>query len=601
MDAVSAEIVIACRSSARALWPLLTDTERLNRMVGMAQVTTEALVNDSAARYLVSTRLGGFPVTFEELPFEWVYPESYRILRRMRTGPLETLEMAYRLVPRPDGGTSVELRLTLTPRYRILGPLLGLMADRTLAGFRAAILALDAAHASGLGAEPLAGRVREEALTRAASELRVTIPSPIVDRLAHLVRTGDELEVGRIRPFALADAWALDRRELLHACLAAVRAGLFDLHWEIVCPSCRTATVTLPSLASLADHGACQLCDIQFAVDLDEAVEATFTPARAVRPVDLGPYCIGGPARTPHVLAQAILPASGEARLKAPSEPGSYRLFLRGGRAHPVTVVEGAPSEQRAPRALLASPQASEPTSPLQIAPEGALLVENPDAVESHAKLERISFGDQAAKARVVMTMPGFRRDFSNDILRPGMALQVARVGIFFSDLTGSTQLYADAGDAAAFKLVHDHFELVTGLLEKSGGTLVKTIGDAVMAAFDDDLDGLLAAVAILHAFDTFRAQGDHRARTHLKLGVFGGPCYAVTANGVLDYFGQTVNLAARLQAEARSGELVVPEALCERALATKAIPDFFVRERYEARLKGIPKPLAVARIKVGK
>jgi class 3 adenylate cyclase len=599
MEAVSAEIAVVCKSPARALWGVLTDTERLNRMVGMSKLSTEPIDDASAARYLVSTRLGGFSVKFEELPFEWAYPESYRILRRMRNGPLEVLEMAYHLVPLAEGGTRVEVTLTLTPRYRILSPFLGLMADRTLASFRVAILALDAELASGKKSAERPELVNEEALARAATALRQTEPEAVVDALTTLLREGADVDVGRIRPFALADEWGRDRREILRACLGAVRAGLLDLHWEVVCPSCRTATQAIPSLASLTEHGACQLCEIQFAVDLDEAVEASFTPSPAVRAVDLGPYCIGGPSRTPHVLAQALLPPAGEARLKGPAEPGQYRLFLRGGVALPVEIREGAPAEQRATRALLGPREG--PPAPLLLAPAGTLVVENPGAGESHAKLERVTWSDQAARARVVMTMPGFRRDFSGDILRPGMALKVARVGIFFSDLTGSTQLYTDAGDAAAFKLVHDHFEVVIGLIEKSGGSLVKTIGDAVMAVFADDLDGLIASVAILHAFEDFRAQGEHRGRTHIKLGVFGGPCYAVTANERLDYFGQTVNLSARLQAEARSGELVVPEELCDRALAARAIPASFVRERYAARLKGVTNPLAVARIKVGK
>jgi len=233
------------------------------------------------------------------------------------------------------------------------------------------------------------------------------------------------------------------------------------------------------------------------------------------------------------------------------------------------------------------------------VAPSGTLEIENPDLQESHAKIERAAWADQAAKARAVVTMPGFRRDFSHDILRPGMALKVARVGLFFSDLTGSTQLYSDTGDAAAFKLVQDHFDVVVELIEKHRGSLVKTIGDAVMASFADDLDGLLAAVAILHAFEAFRSAHPDRRRIHIKLGVYGGSCYAVTANNVLDYFGQTVNIAARLQGEARSGELVVPAELAERALAEKAIPPEFIKERYEARLKGVEQPIAAVRIQV--
>jgi class 3 adenylate cyclase len=179
------------------------------------------------------------------------------------------------------------------------------------------------------------------------------------------------------------------------------------------------------------------------------------------------------------------------------------------------------------------------------------------------------------------------------------MALKVARVGIFFSDLTASTQLYTTVGDAAAFKLVHDHFDVVSSLIEKNRGTLVKTIGDAVMAVFSDDLDGLLSSVAILHAFEDFRRDHEHRQLTHIKLGVFGGSCYVVTANGALDYFGQTVNIAARLQAEAKSGELVVEAELADRAVANKMLPAAFVVERYDAKLKGVDHPVRVARIRL--
>jgi class 3 adenylate cyclase len=195
--------------------------------------------------------------------------------------------------------------------------------------------------------------------------------------------------------------------------------------------------------------------------------------------------------------------------------------------------------------------------------------------------------------------MPGFRRDFSADILRPGTALKVARVGLLFTDLTGSTQLYTSVGDAAAFKLVHDHFDVVIALIEKHGGTLVKTMGDAVMGAFADDLDGLAAAVAIVHAFEDFRRDGEHRDRTHIKLGVYGGPCYVVTANGVLDYFGQTVNVAARMQAEAKSGEIVVEDTLAARAIERRILPEAFVAERYDARLKGVELPVRAARIRL--
>jgi class 3 adenylate cyclase len=596
MSEVVTELAVACRSDVHRLWDVLADTERTNRILGLARLTLEPIDGPSAARYRVRTSLGGLAVEYEERPFEWIYPRRFTILRVMRKGPLDALQISFAFEPGEDGGTTVRLRLALTPRVRILSPFLKIMGGMTMRGFEGYITRADAALVAGQPAVATPRHaVHEAAFARAGAALHKAEPErlALVERLlAHVAEAGD-LDASRLRPFALADDWSEDRHAVLGVCLSAVRAGLLDLRWEIVCPSCRVATDVLPSLSALSDHGACQLCDLDFAVDLEDAVEASFAPARAVREVDVGPYCIGGPARTPHVLTQAILPAHGEATLACPAEPGRYRLFVRGGAATAVDVQPGAPGQARL--------RADAPGrgGPLVVAPEGVIVVENAGDAELHAKIERAAVADQAARARVVTTMPAFRRDFSHDILRPGLALKVARVGLFFSDLTGSTQLYTDAGDATAFKLVHDHFDVVIGLLERHQGALVKTIGDAVMAVFADDLDGLVASVAILHAFEDFRRQGGVRDRTHLKLGVFGGSCYAVTANGVLDYFGQTVNLAARLQGEARSGELVVEESLADRAIEARAIPAAFVVERYLARLKGVAEPLRLARLRV--
>ena len=594
MAVVASEIAVACQSEARALWDALADTERLNRAVGMEKLSVSALADTSAARYVVSTRLSGFPVEYEERPFEWVYPESFRILRKMRSGPAASIELSFRLSPRPGGGTTVAVRVAVVPAFPLLGRVMKFVAAQAVKRFAAEIQGIDDGLRAGSRGKPRIprGALHRDALARAEGTLASLAERDLARRLVRYVAEADDVDVGRIRPFALADAWGVDRRALLATCLSAVRAGLLELRWGLNCPSCRDPSEQIPTLAALPEHGTCQLCELQFAVDLDEAVEALFSPSRAVRAVDLGTYCIGGPALTPHVLTQTIVPARGAGELKCPAEEGRFRLFIRGGATLPLEVVNGAPASVRT------SVGADAPRS-LSVAPSGKLTVDNPRAEELHAKIERLAYTNQAATARAVMTMPGFRRDFSQDILRPGIALKVTRVGLFFSDLTGSTQLYADAGDAAAFKLVHDHFDVVIALIEKSGGTLVKTIGDAVMAAFADDLDGLLASVAILHAFEQFRRADPARERTNIKLGVFGGPCYAVTANDVLDYFGQTVNIAARLQGEARSGELVVTGELADRAVAARAIPEAFIRERYEARLKGVREPIPAARIRI--
>jgi class 3 adenylate cyclase len=213
-----------------------------------------------------------------------------------------------------------------------------------------------------------------------------------------------------------------------------------------------------------------------------------------------------------------------------------------------------------------------------------------------HVKIERLAFASAAATAHVVSTLDEFRTLFSKELLKRGTPLKVARATILFSDLTGSTALYTQVGDAAAFRLVDDHFDVLRGVVSANQGALVKTMGDAVMAAFVDVRQCVRAAREALERFEAFRAGQEHGALVGLKLGLFSGACYVVTANGVLDYFGQTVNVASRVQHLAGSGEIVIPEEI-HAALEPAEQSALVVRERFEARVKGVERPLALVRV----
>jgi class 3 adenylate cyclase len=233
------------------------------------------------------------------------------------------------------------------------------------------------------------------------------------------------------------------------------------------------------------------------------------------------------------------------------------------------------------------------------LAPGALIQITHEGDKQTHIKLERLLYASRAATAHVLSTLPEFRRDFSRDLLRPGTTLKVARVALLFTDLTDSTALYARVGDAKAFKVVHEHFDLLMSIIAKRRGTLVKTIGDAVMAAFVEERDAIAAAIEMLERFPTFRGGLPEANRTFLKVGVYAGPCYVVTANGILDYFGQTVNMAARLQGAAGAGEVILADAVADEAHQQGWLGAHAPGERFDAVLKGLDAPVRVARIHV--
>ena len=134
-----------------------------------------------------------------------------------------------------------------------------------------------------------------------------------------------------------------------------------------------------------------------------------------------------------------------------------------------------------------------------------------------------------------------------------------------FTDLKGSTSLYKAIGDAAAYKLVRDHFAYLTKVVEARRGTLIKTMGDAIMAAFSDGGDAVAAAISLQSGIADFNNGRDDDG-VILKIGLPQGACIAVTSDERLDYFGSMVNRAARLKGERRGGNIVLSTEMIESA-----------------------------------
>src|SRR3546814_20507646 len=126
-------------------------------------------------------------------------------------------------------------------------------------------------------------------------------------------------------------------------------------------------------------------------------------------------------------------------------------------------------------------------------------------------------------------------------LFRSGDEVAVARIALLFTDLRRSTDLYGRIGDAAAYHLVRDHFAYLGGIVRRHDGALVKTIGDAIMAAFARPADALAAALAIQRELAAFNAA--EASPLTIKLGLPQRTCIAVPLNQRLDHFGPTVNL----------------------------------------------------------
>jgi class 3 adenylate cyclase len=168
---------------------------------------------------------------------------------------------------------------------------------------------------------------------------------------------------------------------------------------------------------------------------------------------------------------------------------------------------------------------------------------------------------------------------------------------LLFTDLKGSTALYEAIGDLNAFALVQQHFDRLHDITVRHGGAVVKTIGDAVMASFSEPAAAVRAAIAML---DEIRAVGGGAAGRglHLKIGIHRGACIAVTLNDRLDYFGQTVNVAARVQALANADEIFVTRDIYDLPEVAGLFSGSFTVELRRAKLRGVHEEMPVYQVK---
>jgi class 3 adenylate cyclase len=408
-------------------------------------------------------------------------------------------------------------------------------------------------------------------------------PPDLVARLVNIIETADDILLARLRPYELADLWGAPRRSVLELCLWATRLGLLEFQWDILCPLCRNARESTPTLSRLNSAVHCDSCNIDVTANFDRSVELTFRPNPAVRRTEVGEFCAGSPHLTPHIVAQQLLRA-GEARsLTLPLEEGRYRMRLLN--ASGGQYLRAAPGGG-ADVTLRAGPGAWSGDEPLVgLTPTVNLL--NETGAPQLMMLERMTWTDKAVTAAEVTAMQLFRDLFSNEALRPGEQISVGSVTVLFTDLRESTRLYRDVGDAVAFGRVMSHFDILRDAIDAEQGALVKTIGDAVMAVFVHPLNAIRAILKAQH--ELAHPIGD-LLPLQVKAGIHYGPCIAVTLNNRLDYFGTTVNIAARLEGQSPTGGIVVsttvrndPEVLAY----FDSVQDMVCVEPFQGKLKG--------------
>ena len=545
-------------SSPEALWPLASDTNRFNRDTGLPPMELLGISNGAK---LVRFKIPLIDIRWEEDPFEWTYPYRFGILRRYKTGPLAEMRVDCQLQPLQPSGTRIVYDVHVKAA-NFLGEIsipvaIGVISAKR---FGDAFKAYDRITSGGGLIEinksgrklSQAGQGRFKVQSERLKDQGVD--DAILHHLFEYLNRADDLSIQRMRPFALADAWQANRRAVLETFLRATRTGTLDMYWDILCPECRGVTDDYTRLSDLHASAHCNTCQIDFTTNFDHNVEVIFRPNPTVRAVDATvEFCVGSPQRQPHIAFSLTVPPREELPFSTVLNQGRYSLRAFGLSGSQIVMAEN----EGADKITFYGNSKGWPTGITKLSLNPNIRLINETDQDLTFELVRTAWSDQAATAADVTTLQVFRDLFSSEVLRPGEEISVGATTLMFTDLRNSTKLYREIGDAPAFGRVREHFEILEQAVTAEGGSIVKTMGDAIMAAFRTPASALRAVWTVQQQLT---AQGE--PPLSLKAGIHHGPCIVVNLNDRLDYFGSTVNIAARLPNFSAGGEMILSEAI---------------------------------------
>ena len=477
----------------------------------------------------------------------------------------------------------------------------------------------------------MATLVDERMLDERLARLEAARPwSPrIVSRLEALIRADDDAALFRVNPFTFASERGLDAGETVDLFLHAAALGLFEMDWLLVCPRCACAVESFARLRAVLSRFRCPECHNDYEAAMDDFIAIYFTVSPQIcairhhRPETLEPFeymFVFKGVREGHTPAGAPYLDSVRAALRGVAylEPGTTTRFAFD--AAPVALagissdteagfvleVGGEPATLPQSLRLTYVGTGYEP-SHAALAPGPVLLeVENPGTDRGVLALLQVSPGDDDGEepflrfdpyltGKHLLTSQTFRSLFRSEVVGGAQGLAIRDIALLFTDIRGSTALYQRIGDLNAYQLVQQHFDLLRETTVRHGGAIVKTIGDAVMAAYPDAAQAVAAALEMRGAIERFNEAQSERP-VSLKIGIHHGAAIAVTLNDELDYFGQTVNIASRVQEMADAEEIWITEEVWHYP-GVHALLEPYPAEERAAEFRGIERPMAVVRI----
>ena len=547
------------RSSAEALWPYLSNTDRVNHAVGLPAVRYKTFQDPKLGmRRIATVRAMGMTMEWEEHPFEWIEGRRLSVLRQFPNGPFHWFTNIVELNPQSDGGTLVVQTLAMVPR-NFMGKLfarfqIGGKSERNFGRVYEKIDEYLQSNSTSVASNAYASSktiTREQKRRLSERFVRVresaqAIDPKVLDTLEQYLEFASDLDVARLRPLAFAERFGLKPDEVVEVCLLAAREGALILLWDILCPTCRIPSDVKETLKGLADHGHCQACNADYELDFAQSIELIFRVHPEIRVSETKTYCVGGPAFSSHVVAQVRLQADERLNLQLRMNDGQYRLR---GTQLPYVVDFRVAASGRVGRwdFDLARPVANQDVPTLRSGEQViSLLNSHPDPRQ--IRIERLASRADALTAADAARLPAFRDWFPDEVLSPGQMVSLTTVTLLGCKIANAVQLYASLSDQAACSQILKHLQKMARIVASNNGCVIKTMNDGLNTVFPNTSSAVVAATQI--------AKESTYWGVSIRQAIHQGSAIVATINDRLDYFGETPQFQEELLRSSLPNEL---------------------------------------------
>ncbi len=561
-------------ASAEELWPFVSNTERFNRAVGIPAVDYETVYDpEQGTRRFGQFKMAGMTIRWEEHPFELVEARRMSVLRVFDRGPFRWFSSVIEFEALPGGGTRLHHRVKINPSGR-LGKWLAHFEvnvksykkldqvyrriDQTICKQRTNQRPSDAFE------EP--ARLQRGQARRLEERLNKLFTRPVsgelVSQFGYFLGTSAPQELVKIRPVVLAEQLNCSPEESLELCLYAAFDGLLTLQWDILCPTCRVAADTIATLRDLKSHTHCEACHYDFDSDFAKAVELVFAVDADLRETQVGRFCIGGPAHSPHVVSQVRLKPSEYVELEVQLTPGEY--LLRGQHLPYAVTIQVKSGFGPSHCEIDFHPQGDSGRVPILGAGHQTIRIGNEMECDRIIRLERTISREDVMTADQVSAFACFRELFPDQVFSPEQLVCTEQLSLLAFQFSEIEQVYQTLGDVQSYRLIQKAFNVAEEAIRLRNGSIVKYQGEGFLAVFKNPLSAVRGAFDLVNCLKT----ETEFAVLQPAIGVHSGPVIVTTVNNRLDYFGSTARITSHLPQHSQG--ILLTEAVCVDPLVSE-------------------------------